>query len=262
MNPGEIAPSVPEQSTGTFVCTTGRSGSIYLTRVFENHTVGGTRVLHEQITAADVAGCLPGQHLIITGRKTLSEIFDQVAAFRGPKHEARFIFMVRDLVSTCMSWVRYLVLRPDYVSNSVPCWWRKCRMIKFNPSWSAFQRFVWHWFMTWMRTSDLMRVHQDSPKMLLKFNDLNNVNVMNDMMKWVGHMNACSKESLARSREEGTKHKSSKLNIDRVGKIDAGSAIRLWVRSLDPKTLRDVQDVLRWLKSVGYTEPTSPMFGV
>ena len=235
---------------GTFVCTTGRSGTVYLERVFSRHATEGVRVLHEKHEPSDVTDHPEGKHLIITGRKMLSELYSEVSDFEG----AKFVVLVRDLVPTCLSWTRFLL--PDYVDEKVPGWWFDRESIPFNRSWSAFQRFVWHWFVTWCRTKSLL-VDSSGDVFCMSFDELNAVGNMNCLLNWVGDMNPCSSESLSECKSQGTSHGTNQSMIDRVGPIDIEGEIVSWVKSLDSHSKFTVLGILDWLKSMGFEDHTA-----
>jgi hypothetical protein len=233
---------------GTYVCTTGRSGTVYLERVFSHHAMDHVRVLHEKHESSDITKRPEGQHLIITGRKMLSELYDDVHALKGPN----FIILVRDLEPTCLSWVRFLL--PDYVENKVPHWWFGREPIPFDSAWSAFQRFTWHWFVTWCRTRTMLCGTEDTRVFCLPFKELSDPVSMNALFRRVGDMRPCSEESLTQCRVEGTAHGTKQDMIDRVGDIDVEHEVSQWYNSLnlDAKTL--VKSTLDWLSSMGFVE--------
>lgn len=246
---------------GTFVCSPGRSGTVYLERLFNMHALDGVRVLHEKHAPTDVTDMRPGEHLIITGRKMLSELFPYVAGFKGDDYEPRFVLLIRELLSTCLSWTRFLL--PDYVEEKVPGWWYGRETIPFDPRWTAFQRFVWHWFVTWMRTGELLAEHHNSCyKVVVLFRELNDVRVVNGVLSWVGSMKSCTPESIAQCRAGGMEHGTTSEMIDRVGEIDTMKELLGWVDSLNARSLHDCRCLLSWLRTQGHYEPTAWMFGV
>jgi len=231
---------VMNDSSVILVCTSGRSGSLYLNEVFKHHKTGEQVVLHEEGGRPPWREDLPGlaesgKGLILTGRNAIASLGVELAPYT-PK----VLHLVRNVHDVCMSWYERIP-QDHYNPEHVAGFWPYGNSFShLDRRWSEYQTYIWHWFSTYYAGLSLYPVHTTRQ---LYFPDLNDVDAMNAILDWLGMMELCNSKSL----EQCLGAKNSRIKHRSGSHIDTEHEMHEWLDTMSDRSKEKVRTVARSL---------------
>jgi len=223
--------------------TSGRSGSLFLTEVFKQHSLGDVTILHEEggrppwrAVLPEIAEAKTG--LILTGRNVASALAEELMHY-----EPHGLILVRDCMEVCRSWYERIPQSIYNYEHVAGYWPYRNLFCPLDRSWSEFQTYIWHWVSTYHAAREYL---QPATSFVLPFDKLNDVEVMNGMLGWTGMMKKCSAASLDRCMAA-----KNPKNVYRSCNVNAEKELREWVNTLDTEALFKMDSTLKWLSSYG-----------